>query len=66
MKESNRYLPKRGYQLRSLRRQLEASANAPYIGVTQGGSSRKDSGARVAATDGRWRPPKVKKEKRSV
>jgi len=27
------------------------SLKQPYIGVTQGGSSRKNSGARVAATD---------------
>jgi hypothetical protein len=29
---------------------------APRIGVTQGGSSREDSGARPAATDGLFRP----------
>jgi hypothetical protein len=29
---------------------LKDSLKKPYIGVTQGGSSRKDKGARVAAT----------------
>jgi len=33
----------------------------PVIGVTQGGSSRKNSGSRVAATD--YVLPKLKKEK---
>jgi methylase of polypeptide subunit release factors len=63
VKEDNRYLPLRRSMFRNLRTQFEVIANPPYIGVTQGGSSRKNAGARVAATDGRWRPEPVKKER---
>jgi hypothetical protein len=35
----------------------------PHIGVTQGGSSRKDSGAKVAATDGVFRPERPKRKR---
>lgn len=31
---------------------MKQSLKKPYIGVTQGGSSRKNSGARVAAKSG--------------
>lgn len=34
----------------TMRTALKESLKKPYIGVTQGGSSRKNSGARVAAT----------------
>jgi len=35
---------------------LKDSLKQPYIGVTQGGSSRKNSGARVAATISQAKP----------
>jgi hypothetical protein len=39
---------------------LKESAKNPYIGVTQGGSSRKFSGAKPAATDGQRRTQRGK------
>lgn len=38
-----------GMHMDSLYRAMNDSLKKPYIGVTQGGSSRKNSGARVAA-----------------
>lgn len=38
-----------GLKLDTLHTALKDSLKNPYIGVTQGGSSRKNSGARVAA-----------------
>lgn len=37
---------------------LKDSLKQPYIGVTQGGSSRVDKGARVAATTAEEKQPK--------
>jgi hypothetical protein len=37
---------------------LAAASKKPVIGVTQGGSSRDDRGAKVAATDGLEHPTK--------
>lgn len=39
---------------------LKESLKEPYIGVTQGGSSRRDKGARVAATTAEVKPHKRK------
>lgn len=39
-------------------RALKDGLKHPCIGVTQGGSSRKNSGARVAATDASVKPKK--------
>ena len=36
---------------------LKESLKKPYIGVTQGGSSRKSKGARVAATTAEVKQP---------
>lgn len=58
--ENKEFLPALRSRLRTLRDQLEVTTHPPFIGVTQGGSSRKNAGARVAATDGRLRPPKQK------
>ncbi len=38
-----------GLHMDTLYRALKDTLKKPYIGVTQGGSSRKNSGARVAA-----------------
>lgn len=38
--------------LPTLHSAMKESLKKPYIGVTQGGSSRKNSGARVAAKSG--------------
>jgi hypothetical protein len=53
--------PKGEVHLDNLRIVLQDANKRPFIGVTQGGSSRKDPGCRPAATDGRWRP--IKKDK---
>ena len=53
--------PKGEVHLDNLRKVFRKAGNRPLIGVTQGGSSRKDSGCKPAATDGRWRAP-TKKE----
>ena len=39
------------FKMDTLRQTQKDDLKRPYIGVTQGGSSRKHSGARVAATD---------------
>jgi hypothetical protein len=64
--ENEKYLPLRRSLMRSLRKQLGINLHVPHIGVTQGGSSRQWAGSRVAATDGRWRPEKVKVKKENV
>lgn len=38
-----------GLHMDTLYRAMKDSLKKPYIGVTQGGSSRKNSGAKVAA-----------------
>jgi hypothetical protein len=38
-------------RLENMKEALERSQKHPALGVTQGGSSRKDGGARVAARD---------------
>lgn len=45
-------------RLPTMRTALEDNLKHPVIGVTQGGSSRKNSGARVAATDASAKPSK--------
>lgn len=52
--------PKNRVSFRTMHEQLQRSMKRPLIGVSQGGSSRKGSPAKVAATDGRWRPSKIK------
>jgi hypothetical protein len=42
----------------TLYRAMKDSLKKPYIGVTQGGSSRKNSGARVAAVISQVKQPK--------
>lgn len=49
MKKNPFKLPQPGFSLPTLRAAMKDSLKTPYIGVTQGGSSRKDKGARVAA-----------------
>jgi len=44
----------------SLASATAGTVKRPPIGLTQGGSSRKDNGAKPAATDGRQRPQKFK------
>jgi hypothetical protein len=39
-------------------RAMKDSLKKPYIGVTQGGSSRKNAGARVAAVVSKVKQPK--------
>ena len=53
-------LPKGEVRLDSMSSVFRDSAKQPLIGVTQGGSSRKDAGCRPAATTGNWRPQKIK------
>jgi hypothetical protein len=53
-------LPKGEVRLDSMSSVFRDSAKQPLIGVTQGGSSRKDAGCRPAATNGNWRPQKIK------
>lgn len=43
-------------KLETLGKAIEHSQKHPWIGVTQGGSSSKNSGARVAATDANIQP----------
>lgn len=54
--------PKGRVSLRTMREQLKHADKRPLTGVTQGGSSRPGAPAKVAATDGRWRPSKIKQE----
>jgi hypothetical protein len=44
------YMPKRQGEFESFTKALERGTHRPFLGVTQGGSSRKNSGAKVAAT----------------
>lgn len=46
------------FNLDTLDRAMKESLKKPYIGVTQGGSSRKNSGARVAAVVSKVNQPK--------
>jgi cytochrome bd-type quinol oxidase subunit 1 len=43
-------------KLPTLARVMKQSDQPPYIGVTQGGSTRPNQPAKVAATDGEWKP----------
>ena len=52
--------PKGEVRFDTMHKAMKNADRPPHIGVTQGGSSRKNSGAKVAATDGRWRPSKIK------
>lgn len=52
--------PKNRVSFPTMRAQLKRADKQPKVGVTQGGSSRKGGPAKVAATDGRWRPSKIK------
>jgi hypothetical protein len=47
-----------GLKLDTMNRALKDSLKNPYIGVTQGGSSRKNAGARVAAVISKVKQPK--------
>jgi hypothetical protein len=47
-----------GLRMDSMYRALKDSLKKPYIGVTQGGSSRKNAGARVAAVISQVKQPK--------
>jgi hypothetical protein len=47
-----------GLKFDTIYRALKDSLKKPYIGVTQGGSSRKDAGARVAAVTSQVKQPK--------
>ena len=47
-----------GMKMDTLYRAMKDSLKNPYIGVTQGGSSRKNSGARVAAVVSQVKQPK--------
>jgi hypothetical protein len=49
MKKHPFQLPKPGLGLQTLAAAMKDSLKTPYIGVTQGGSSRKNKGAKVAA-----------------
>lgn len=48
------------FKMPTQREALNDSLKNPVIGVTQGGSSRKNSGARVAATKANFKPRKGK------
>lgn len=47
-------------KLKSLRKTMKIAERNPPTGYTQGGSSRKDSGARVAGRDAKYRKTPVK------
>jgi hypothetical protein len=49
-----------GLHMDTLHRAMKDSLKNPYIGVTQGGSSRKNSGARVAAVVSKVKQPQGK------
>lgn len=49
MKKNPFKLDRPEFKLDTLAAAMKDSLKNPYIGVTQGGSSRKNSGARVAA-----------------
>jgi hypothetical protein len=59
MKNPNKVIQP-GLRLDTLYRAMKDSLKKPYIGVTQGGSSRKNAGARVAAVNSQVKPPKGK------
>jgi hypothetical protein len=52
--------PKGRVSFRTMPAQLKQASKRPKTGVTQGGSSRRNAPAKVAATDGQWRPAKKK------
>jgi hypothetical protein len=47
--------PKNKHRLDALKDVYRQNSKRPYIGITQGGSSRKARGAKVAATSGQVR-----------
>jgi len=47
-----------GLKFDTMHRALKDSLKKPYIGVTQGGSSRKNAGARAAAVNSQVKQPK--------
>jgi hypothetical protein len=51
------------WRLENLKDALERSQKHPALGVTQGGSSRKNGGARVAARDADMQNPPVNVKK---
>lgn len=55
--------PKGTARFDTMNRALKESTKRPATGVTQGGSSRKHSGAKPAATNGLARPKPMKLEK---
>jgi len=57
MKDPNKIVTP-GLKLDTLYRATKDSLKKPYIGVTQGGSSRKNAGARVAAVISQVKQPK--------
>jgi hypothetical protein len=52
--------PKLRTSFDTMYRALKDSTKKPFIGVTQGGSSRKFAGAKPAATDGQVRTSRGK------
>lgn len=50
--------PKLSGSFDTMKQALGDADKHPFIGVTQGGSSREDKGAKVAATIGEKRPNK--------
>jgi hypothetical protein len=57
MDDLDRYLPTRTRMMRTLKNQLKWGSNRPYIGLTQGGSSRPDAGCRPAAKKAQLKQP---------
>lgn len=51
------------HRLPTLKATLKRAEKHPFLGVTQGGSSRKDRGARVAATTAKFHPTKKQEKK---
>lgn len=59
MKSPNPFrLPKLNMRLDTFSAAMKDSLKQPYIGLTQGGSSRKNGGARVAAVVSKVKPNK--------
>jgi hypothetical protein len=58
MDDLDKYLPTRTRMMRTLKNQLLWGTNKPYIGLTQGGSSRPDPGCRQAARKALVKQPK--------
>lgn len=52
--------PKLPGKLKSLRKTMKIAERNPPLGYTQGGSSRKDSGAKVAGRDAKFRKQPLK------